>query len=146
MRQSIPQPILSLNVPMSSRTATLARVKGRRKDMRTDEFQSSFDFSSVLSFAGFPPTPREAAIAPSPPPAFFFLPAGTGGGAAGEADFEVVESRQVSGFEFEAGVVEEESGPNNASSVEDVGLGLTGFELVEEVERAEGFSDGCKAK
>lgn len=99
----------------------------------------------MFSFAGFPPTPREAAIAPSPP-TFFFLPAGTGGGGAGEADFEVVESRQVSGFEFEAGVVEEESGPNNASSdEEEVGSGLTGFGLVEEEER-EGFSEGCKAK
>ena len=114
--------------------------------MRTDEFQSNFDFSSVLSFAGFPPTPREAAIAPSPPTAFFFLPAGTGGGGAGEADFEVVESRQVSGFEFEAGVVEEESGPNNASSDEEVESGLTGLGAIAEEEEAEGFSEGCKAK
>lgn len=117
--------------------------------MRTDEFQSSFDFSSVLSFAGFPPTPREAAIAPSPPTAFFFLPAGTGGGGAGEADFEVVEvveSRRVSGFEFGAGMVEEESGPNNASNDEEVESGLTGLGAIAEEEEAEGFSEGCKAK
>jgi len=96
----------------------------------------------VLSFAGLPPTPRDAAIAPSPP-AFFFRPAagaGTGGGA-GEADLEVSASR--GGSELEAGVMEEESGPNKASSDEVVGSGLTRDGVEFEVD---GFSEGCKAK
>lgn len=44
---------------------------------------------------------------------------------------------------MEAGVMEEESGPNKASSDEVVGSGLTRDGVEFEVD---GFSEGCKAK
>lgn len=78
----------------------------------------------MLSFAGFEPTPREAAIAPSPPPpAFLRLGAGAAGRGGGTVEAVVVEGSEGSaGAEGEGSFVVV-SGPKRASSEEEVESG-----------------------
>lgn len=131
--------------------------------MKTYEVQSSFDFSSVLSFAGFPPTPMAAAIPASPPPPFpapvlrrfaagngAAAAAATGGSAAGFGGFDPAD--------VDVDVDGSESGPKRASrdavvgsvgfvAVEDAGAEEGGgAEVLAEEEGEAGFAGGWRAK
>ena len=102
------------------------------RERKTHKVQSNFDFSSVLSFAGFPPTPIAAAMPASPPPPLPVLrrfAAGSGAASgfgfggldpAGPADPDVDVAVDVDGSD---------SGPKRASR--DAVVGSVGFAAVE---------------